>query len=136
VALLQGSCVPGSTLQPVRVFPGAPTVQVRCWIATEGFWTAVDQLVHRTASGWEVITASESGRVARAPGAAAPPVNPTLPGSIRVAEAGESPRLEVATSSVDVHTGSTKFARQSLVWNAAERRFQVTGTPVVERRGP
>jgi hypothetical protein len=134
VGLIEGACTPSSTLRSVQVFAGAPSIQVRCWVATEGYWTAVDHIVHRDARGWQTLTSSESGRVPRPTRAAAPPTNPTLPGSIRVAATGASPRLEVATSSADVHTGATKFARQTLVWSPGEARFRVEGTPVIERR--
>lgn len=136
VGLLDGACAPSSTLRPVQLFAGAPSIQVRCWVATEGYWTAVDQVVHRDARGWQTLTSSESGRVARPAGAAAPPPNPTLPGYVRVIASGATPRLEVATSSVDQLTGSTKFALQTLTWSAAGSRFLAAATPIIDRRRP
>lgn len=133
VALINGACAAGSTVRPTRVFEGAPAVLVRCWVPVEGGWTALDTLVHRGERGWETLASSESGRVARTATVTTPPANPTLPGAITVAETGASPRLEVSTSSVDVHTGRTKFSQQTLRWSAAEGRFRVDGMPSVPR---
>lgn len=133
--VIQGACGAGSTVRAVQLFAGPPSIQVRCWIATEGFFTAADQLFHRDARGWRSLLYSESGRIARPPTMTAPPANPQLPGSIRVLESGASPRLEVASSSVDVLSGSVKFSRQVLRWSDAERRFEVAAPPVIERRG-
>ncbi len=133
--VIQGACGAGSTVRAVPLFAGPPAIQVRCWIATDGFFTAADQLFHHDAHGWRTLLYSESGRIARPPTMTAPPANPQLPGSIRVLESGATPRLEVASSSVDVLNGSVKFSRQVLRWNDAERRFEVAATPVIERRG-
>lgn len=133
--VIEGACAPGSTLRPVRLFAGAPSVQLRCWIATEGSWTAADQILHRDARAWQSLVLSESGRIVRSPTIATPPLNPALPGSIRVLETGASPRLEVASSSFDAHSGTTKFGRMVMRWNDAEHRFEPSAAPVVERQG-
>ena len=132
--VIQGSCGPGSTVQAVRLFEGAPAVQVRCWIATEGSWMAADHLFHKGSRGWQALAYAECGRIVRPPTITIPPANAVLRGSIRVLEAGASPRLEVASSSVDGSNGSAKFSRLQMRWNDAERRFEPTGTPVIERR--
>lgn len=134
-ALIEGACGAGSTVRAVQVFAGAPSIQVRCWIPTAGFFTAADQLLHRDPEGWRALVYSESGRVARSPSTATPPANPTLPGSIRVLESGATPRLEVASSSVDVSNGSVKFSRQVMRWSDAERRFEPTAPALIEHRG-
>lgn len=133
-ALIEGACGAGSTVRAVQVFAGAPSIQVRCWIPTAGFFTAADQLLHRDPEGWRGLVYSESGRVARAPSMATPPANPTLPGSIRVLESGATPRLEVASSSVDVSSGSVKFSRQVMRWSDAGRRFEPAAPALIEQR--
>lgn len=133
-ALIEAACGPGSTLSTVQVFAGAPSIQVRCWVRSESFFTATDLLLHRDPEGWRSIAQSESGRVPRAPSQVMPPANARLPGSIRVLESGATPRLEVASSSVDVSNGSVKFSRQVLRWSDAERRFELAAPALIEHR--
>jgi hypothetical protein len=135
MAVMPGVCAPGSTVRPLRLFPGAPALLVRCWLASDAAWTAVDHVIHRGPQGWRALASSESGRIVRSPTMSAPPANPTLPGSIRVAEVAEAPRLEVATSSFDPNTGSTKFVRQSLRWSAESDHFVVDPAPAARPGG-